>query len=73
MLKVLLNKLLKNMKKTIIVTAILGLILGAILAISGYFIYIVITMQNQVTSNTLAINQIVTFINEATKHTQVTK
>ena len=59
------NKTEKNMstKKTVIVTALISLILGAVIALSAYFIYIVVKMQNQVNQNTSTISQIVNFLN----------
>ena len=61
-----------NMKKTIIITSIISLILGAVIAISAYFVYIVIKMQNQVNQNTTNIAQIVDFLNKNTQAPETT-
>ena len=53
-----------SMKKTIIITSIISLILGAVIAISVYFVYVVVKMQAQVNQNTANIAQIVDFLNK---------
>jgi hypothetical protein len=52
------------MKKTIVTTSIISIIVGILLAVIGYFVYIVISMRAQVNQNSIAITQIVDFINK---------
>lgn len=54
------------MKKQIVVTAIVSLLIGVILTAIGYSVYLVVSMEAQVRNNSLAIEQIVGFLNKAT-------
>jgi hypothetical protein len=54
------------MKKQIVITAVLSLLVGVILTAVGYSVYLVVSMEAQVRSNTATINEIVTFLQNAT-------
>jgi flagellar basal body-associated protein FliL len=53
------------MKKQIVITAIIGILVGVVLTAVGYSVYIVVSMQTQVRNNSIAIEQIVNFLNKA--------
>jgi len=54
------------MKKTIIITALVT----ACIMVTGYFVYVVVKMNNQVASNTATINQVVEFLNKQIESSQ---
>ena len=55
------------MKKIIIITAVISLSLGIVFTITGYFVYKVVKMQEQLNTNTQGINQIVNYLNSQMK------
>lgn len=60
------------MKKTILISFV-SLVAGIVLVLVGYFVYSVIKTQNQVARNTVAIDQIVSFLQKATTPATTTK